>query len=62
MKSPKHKKKLPSFLGMIQYMNSFTSKMSDFVESLRKLIKDDVEFQQMAAQEKHFDELKEIII
>lgn len=61
MIEPRNKKKLLTFLGMINYVAKFIPNSSQMTVSLRQLTKKDVSFVWNTAQHKTFRKLKEIL-
>ena len=58
---PKDKTELQSFLGMITYLSSYISNLSDKTTPLRQLLHKDVDFQWHQEHQKAFTELKQTI-
>ncbi|XP_026686786.1 uncharacterized protein K02A2.6-like [Diaphorina citri] len=61
LKVPKNVKELQSLLGMYNYMREFIPKIADLTAPLRVLLKKNVEWHWTNAQQKAFENLKEIV-
>ena len=61
MPTPKTKKQLQEFLGMINYLAPFLKNLSAEAEPLRQLIKKDVPFEWSEDHEYTYDRLKDLI-
>ena len=61
MQSPKNKKDLQRFLGMIVYLSKFIPNLSTETSSLRKLLSNTVEWQWTCVEEKAFNHLKDLV-
>ena len=61
MPPPEDKKGAERLLGIVNYLAKFIPNMSTITKPIRELLKDDVEFQWGEAQEKAFQEVKDIL-
>ena len=61
MPPPEDKKGAERLLGIVNYLAKFIPNMSTITKPIRELLKDDVEFQWDEAQEKAFQEVKDIL-
>lgn len=61
MSSPKNKKELQRFLGMIVYLAKFIPNLSQETSPLRKLLSEQVEFQWNQTEQNCFNRLKELV-
>ena len=62
MPSPKNKKDVQRFLGMITFLNKFIDNLSEKSAILRELLKNDTEFVWLEHHERAFNVLKQILI
>lgn len=58
MKSPKSKKDLQRFLGMINYLRKFIPNLSSVNKALQQLLEKNVEWHWTETQQQAFEELK----
>ena len=61
MESPSTKQEPQSFIGMVNYLNSYIPHMSDLTSNLRNLLKKDSLFQWTETHETEFQLLKRAI-
>lgn len=61
MKSPKNRKELERFLGVINYVSKFIPNFQNLFSPLRSLLKKDVNFVWLEQHERVFNELKKIL-
>jgi len=59
--APKDKKTLMQFLGTVNYVSKFVPNKSQLLEPLNSLLKDNVQFVWLDAQEKAFNEIKRLL-
>ena len=60
--SPKSKKEVQSFIGMISYLSKFSPRLTELAEPLRELVKEKVPFNWSPEHEESFAMLKKEII
>ena len=61
MPAPTDKKGVMRLLGTLNYLAKFVPKMSQITEPIRKLLRQDVEFEWTSHQETAFTKIKEIL-
>ena len=59
--SPEDKKGIERMLGIVNYLAKFVPNMSTITKPIRELLRGDVEFQWGEAQEKAFQEVKDVL-
>lgn len=59
--SPRNKKELQMYLGMVNFMRNHIPALSQLITPMRELLKNNVEFQWSGEQEKAFKQIKTII-
>ena len=62
MPSPRSKKEVQSFIGMINYLSKFSPRLTELAEPIRELVKEKVPFNWGPEYEKSFAMLKKKII
>ena len=62
MPAPTNKKQVQSFIGMINYLSKFSSRLSEIVEPIRELAKEKVPFNWGPKHQSAFTEMKQEII
>ena len=61
MKEPSNITELRGFIGFAQYLAKFLPNLSDVIEPLRKLTKQDVKWQWSDKESKVFNKMKEML-
>ena len=61
MPPPEDKKGTERLLGIVNYLEKFVPNMSTITKPIRELLRGDVEFQWGEAQEKAFQEVKDVL-